>query len=125
MPLASTQSVPTGSRLSTLSQPPYLDPSRLTTTNVGFQEQQQQAMYSDRFAGLTASRRHSHVGYSDPKNGVASLQTHDTLSLLHQLRRLELCSHVAWVIPIFIAVFALAAVLQAGSCLGDEMCQSA
>ncbi|DBA77690.1 TPA: hypothetical protein ACH3X2_008392 [Trebouxia sp. C0005] len=59
LPLAATQSVPAGSRLSALNQAAYLDPTRLTSTNLGAQEQQQ-AMYGDRFAGSTALRRYSH-----------------------------------------------------------------
>lgn len=59
LPLAATQSVPAGSRLSA-HQGAYLDPTRLTSTNLGAQEQQQ-AMYGDRFAGSTALRRYSHV----------------------------------------------------------------
>ena len=60
LPLAATQSVSAGSRLSALNQTAYLDPTRLTSTNLGVQEQQQ-AMYGDRFAGSTALRRYSHV----------------------------------------------------------------
>lgn len=63
LPLAATQSVPAGSRLSALNQAAYLDPTRLTSTNLGAQEQQQ-AMYGDRFAGSTALRRYSHVSDS-------------------------------------------------------------
>ena len=60
LPLAATQSVPAGSRLSAVTQAAYMDPTRLTSTNLGAQEQQQ-AMYGDRFAGSTALRRYSHV----------------------------------------------------------------
>ena len=64
VPLASAQSVPAGgSRLGTLSQPPFSDWTRLTSVNLGVQEQQQ-ALYQDRAAGgPTALRRLSHVSH--------------------------------------------------------------
>ena len=67
LPLVATQSVPAGtSRLSALSQAPYLDSNRLTSTNIGFQEQQhqQQAAYYERAVGPTALRRFSHVSHA-------------------------------------------------------------
>lgn len=66
-PLVATQSVPAGtSRLSALSQTPYLDPNRLTSSNLGAQEQQrqQQAAYYERAVGSTALRRFSHVSHN-------------------------------------------------------------
>ena len=67
LPIVATLAVPAGtSRLSALSQAPYLDSDRLTSTNLGFQEQQhqQQAAYYERAVGSTALRRFSHVSHA-------------------------------------------------------------
>ena len=83
-PLVATQSVPASSRLQAVSQSPLFDPTRLTVSNLGAQDQQQQQqsqisgfLNSDRLAGSQALRRFSHVR---PEHAV--LCDHSSLSFM-------------------------------------------